>query len=87
VSGSSVNIAKQIKMIADANLENSQSTSVILQRLQQIREVSRNNGESAKTIERMLGKSGAVVEAVKPGNGRSKPAAVRRARPGDVLEA
>ena len=45
ITDSSANITKQIKLIAAANLENSRSTTVILERIQEVRDVSRDNGE------------------------------------------
>jgi methyl-accepting chemotaxis protein len=55
ITSNTANISKQIKMIAAANLENSQSTVVILQRIQEVRDVSRENAESATGIEDLLG--------------------------------
>jgi methyl-accepting chemotaxis protein len=74
ITGSSANIAKQIKLIASANLDNSQSTRVILERLQEVRDVSRENAESAKNIERVVGKRSETMVSLKRRNGRRKPA-------------
>jgi methyl-accepting chemotaxis protein len=80
INGSSINITKQIKLIAAANLENSQSTNVILDRIQDVRGIARENIQAATRIEGLL--DGAA--ALKGRNGRRKPAtppAETRGRP------
>jgi methyl-accepting chemotaxis protein len=71
ITASSANITKQIKSIAEANLENSQSTLVILDRLQEVRGISRTNVEATDRIGEVLGGTSA---ALKNRNGRRKPA-------------
>jgi methyl-accepting chemotaxis protein len=58
ITDGSTNVTKQIKLIAGSNLENSRSTTQILKRIQDVREVSRQNGESAKDIKRIISKTG-----------------------------
>jgi hypothetical protein len=68
ITSSSANISKQIKSIAAANLENSQSTIVILDKLQEVRGISRTNVEAADRIGAVLG----GVADLKSRNGRRK---------------
>jgi alkyl hydroperoxide reductase subunit AhpC len=57
IADGSGNVTKQVKLIAAANLENSRSTVIILKRIQEVRDVSIQNGESARNIERVLEKT------------------------------
>ena len=70
ITTNSANIAKQIKSIAASNLENSQSTTVILKRIQEVRDVSRENGQFAKSIERIVGERRVAAPALPRRNGR-----------------
>src|SRR6185369_1750852 len=54
ITEGSANIAKQIKLIAASNLENTRSTTVVLDRIEQVRQVARKNGESAQSIRRIV---------------------------------
>jgi methyl-accepting chemotaxis protein len=54
ITADSANITKQIKLIAAANLENSGSTAVVAEKINEVREVSRANGAESKTIQRIL---------------------------------
>jgi methyl-accepting chemotaxis protein len=70
ITAASANIARQIKTIAAANLDNSKSTVVILERIQEVRDVSRENGESAKSIEGILGERHRAEPLLKRRNDR-----------------
>jgi methyl-accepting chemotaxis protein len=73
ISAGSANITKQVKLIAAANLENSKSTTVILDRIQEARDLSRQNKESTRNLERILqGSPGSPTSSRKP-NGPYKP--------------
>jgi len=54
IAANTANITKQIQLVAAANLENSRSTTVIVQRIDEIREVSRTNGAEAETLQLKL---------------------------------
>jgi hypothetical protein len=58
LSSSSANITKQIKSIATANLDNSQSGKMILGRLEEVRQISLENTAEAGGISATLGEKG-----------------------------
>jgi len=55
ITNSSANIGRQIKSIAAANVENSKSTTVILERIRETREIARQNKESISSLESNIG--------------------------------
>ena len=73
VTDGSANIAKRIKLIAASNLENSRSTTIILERIQSVRNVSRDNTKEARNIEGILGRKSEPTPSVKSQKHRTKP--------------
>jgi len=66
ITDNSASITKQIKLIAATNLDNSRSTAAVLERIQQVRDVSQRNGVSAQGIKRILAEA---PESAKRKNG------------------
>jgi methyl-accepting chemotaxis protein len=72
LSSSSANITKQIKSIATANLENSQSGKVILGRLEEVRQISLENTAEAGGVATTLAETSRDNPSPKPGSARRK---------------
>ena len=72
ITGYSSNVSKQIKLITAANMENSKSTTDVLEKIKAARELAGKNGEETHALWRILGASVETKSAV----GR------RTARPG-----
>jgi methyl-accepting chemotaxis protein len=69
ITEGSANVTKQVKLIATSNVENSRATTVILKRIQEVRDVSKQNGQSARDIERILETTIAGVSSAKSRKG------------------
>jgi methyl-accepting chemotaxis protein len=74
ITAGSANVTKQVKLIAAANLENSRSTDFISERIQEVRDGSRENGESAQSIESILAETGGARASLKRRNRGRRPA-------------